>query len=47
MDISDLLALVVWIIVILSYVVQLVVKGFKRAEEEALRKAARERPQSA
>ncbi|MDD3599966.1 MAG: hypothetical protein WCZ48_09685 [Bacillota bacterium] len=46
MDISDLLALVVWIIVILSYVVQLVVKGFKRAEEEALRKAARERARS-
>jgi len=46
MDIGDILALVVWIIVILSYVVQLLVKGFKRAEEEALRKAARGRARS-
>lgn len=41
MDVSDVLALVVWIIVILSYVLQLVAKGFKRAEEDARRKAAR------
>lgn len=46
MDVSGVLTLVVWIIVILSYVLQLVAKGFKRAEEEARRKVARGRARS-
>ncbi|MGI6540406.1 MAG: hypothetical protein ACOX38_06455 [Bacillota bacterium] len=39
MDMSDLAALVVWIVVIFSYVLRIVARGFKQAEEEALKKA--------